>query len=172
MSQSYSPSGISDAAFCCQYCSSLLNLVSEILIHVWFQLPTLCVLLCVAYSSVHCLHRRVTWAWHSTCGMSICSSRTSSLSSSWLSSSSSMPSNTTLWIATLTKEDKAYFFSGCWLVVAASNKKLSYRRGTARCVVSIEILPIATQQCRNYLYDKSWPFRWYEVGDLVGGNAW
>jgi len=30
------------------------------------------------------------------------------------------------------------------------NKKLSYRRGTARCVVSIEILPIATQQCRNY----------------------
>jgi len=34
-------------------------------------------------------------------------------------------------------------------------KKLSYRRGTARCVMSIEILPIATQQCRNYLYDKS-----------------
>ena len=30
-------------------------------------------------------------------------------------------------------------------------KKLSYRRGTALCVVSIEILPIATQQCRNYL---------------------
>jgi len=38
---------------------------------------------------------------------------------------------------------------------SAKNKKLSYRRGTARCVVSIEILPIATQQCRNYLYDKS-----------------
>ena len=36
-----------------------------------------------------------------------------------------------------------------------NNKKLSYRRGTARCVVSIEILPIDTQQCRNYLYDKS-----------------
>ena len=36
-----------------------------------------------------------------------------------------------------------------------ANKKLSYRRGTARCVVSIEILPIATQQCRNYVYDKS-----------------
>ena len=35
------------------------------------------------------------------------------------------------------------------------DKKLSYRRGTARCVVSIEILPIAAQQCRNYLYDKS-----------------
>ena len=34
-------------------------------------------------------------------------------------------------------------------------KKLSYRRGTARCVVSIEILPIAPQQGRNYLYDKS-----------------
>jgi len=51
------------------------------------------------------------------------------------------------------------------------NKKLSYRRGTARCVVSFEILPIATQQCRNYLYDKSWPNRWYEVGGLAGGNV-
>ena len=40
------------------------------------------------------------------------------------------------------------------------HKKLSYRRGTARCIMSIEILPIATQQRRNY----------YEVGDLVGGN--
>ena len=35
------------------------------------------------------------------------------------------------------------------------NKKLSYHRGTARCVVSVEILPIAKQQCRKYLYDKS-----------------
>jgi len=35
------------------------------------------------------------------------------------------------------------------------DKKLSYRRGTARCVVSVEILPVATKQCRNYLYDKS-----------------
>ena len=35
------------------------------------------------------------------------------------------------------------------------NKKLSYRRVTARCVLSVVILPIATQQCRNYLYDKS-----------------
>ena len=35
-------------------------------------------------------------------------------------------------------------------------KKLSYRRGTARCAVSVKILPTATQQCRNYLYDKSW----------------
>ena len=34
-------------------------------------------------------------------------------------------------------------------------KKLSYRRGTARCVVSVEFLPTATQQCRNYLYDRS-----------------
>ena len=51
-------------------------------------------------------------------------------------------------------------------------KKLSYRWGTARCVVSIEVLPVAKQQCRNYLYDKSWPNRWHEVGDLVGGNAW
>ena len=46
------------------------------------------------------------------------------------------------------------------LVVAKNYKKLSYRRGTARCVVSVEILPIATQQCRNYLYDKSWTCSW------------
>ena len=39
---------------------------------------------------------------------------------------------------------------------AHGDKKLGYRRGTARCVVSVEILPTATQQCRNYLYDKSW----------------
>ena len=53
-----------------------------------------------------------------------------------------------------------------------ANKKLSYRRVTARCVLLVVMLPIAMQQCRNYLYDKSWPNRWYEVGDLVGGNAW
>jgi len=40
--------------------------------------------------------------------------------------------------------------------IASQNKKLSYRRGTARCVVSVEISPVATQQCRNYLHDKSW----------------
>jgi len=40
-------------------------------------------------------------------------------------------------------------------VLGEENKKLSYRRGTARCVVSVEILPVATQQCINYLYDKS-----------------
>ena len=38
---------------------------------------------------------------------------------------------------------------------SCKHKKLSYRRGTARCVVSVKVLPIATQQCRNYLYDKS-----------------
>ena len=48
-----------------------------------------------------------------------------------------------------------------WRLIVNNNndigtyKKLSYRRGTARCVVSVEILPTATQQCRNYLYDKS-----------------
>jgi len=36
-----------------------------------------------------------------------------------------------------------------------TNKKLSYRRGTARCVVSVEILPSDTQQCRNYLYNNN-----------------
>ena len=35
------------------------------------------------------------------------------------------------------------------------NKKLSYRRVTARCVLSVAILQITTQQCRNYLHDKS-----------------
>ena len=33
------------------------------------------------------------------------------------------------------------------MVVSKIDKKLSCRRGTARCVVSVEILPIATQQC-------------------------
>ena len=47
-------------------------------------------------------------------------------------------------------------------LTATYNKKLSYRRGTARCVVSVEILPIAMQQCRNYLYDKSRTNRSYE----------
>jgi len=41
------------------------------------------------------------------------------------------------------------------LILSISDKKLSYRRGTARCAVSVEILLIATQQRRNYLYDKS-----------------
>ena len=45
-------------------------------------------------------------------------------------------------------------------------KKLSYRWGTTRCIVLDEILPIATQQCRNYLYDKSWTNRSYEVTGL------
>jgi len=52
-----------------------------------------------------------------------------------------------------------------------SHKKLSYHRVTARCVLSVVILPITMQQCRNYLYDKSWPNRWYEVGSIVGGNV-
>ena len=47
-----------------------------------------------------------------------------------------------------------------------TEKKLSYRRGTTRCVVSVEILLIAVQQCRNCLYDKSWTNRSYEVGGL------
>jgi len=32
-----------------------------------------------------------------------------------------------------------------FLLFSSVHKKLSYRRGTARCVVSFEILPIATQ---------------------------
>jgi len=52
------------------------------------------------------------------------------------------------------------------LPTAATVKKLNFqkskiadgrdfRRVTARCVLSVVILPIATQQRRNYLYDKS-----------------
>jgi len=33
----------------------------------------------------------------------------------------------------------------------STNKKLRYRRVTARCVLSVVILPITMQQCRNYL---------------------
>jgi len=51
------------------------------------------------------------------------------------------------------------------------NKKLRYRRGTARCVVSVEILPIAKQQCRKYLDDKSWTNRSYKVGGLKWADA-
>ena len=40
----------------------------------------------------------------------------------------------------------------CGCDSAFSHKRLSYRR----CVMSVEILPIATQRWRNYLYDKSW----------------
>jgi len=55
--------------------------------------------------------------------------------------------------------------------VRKCNKKLSYRRGIARCVVSVKILPIAKQQCRKYLYDKSWTNRSYEVGGLKVGRC-
>ena len=37
--------------------------------------------------------------------------------------------------------------------ILCTNKKLSYRRGAARCVVSTEILPIATQQCHKQTDD-------------------
>ena len=68
--------------------------------------------------------------------------------------------------ATLTCARKLTRVSLIYRTELTTNKKLSYRRGTARCVVSVEILPIATQQCRNYLYDKSWTNRSYEVGGL------
>jgi len=45
------------------------------------------------------------------------------------------------------------------------NKKLSYRRGTARCVVSVEILPVATQQCSTTSSEQS------EVMNLGGLRA-
>ena len=37
------------------------------------------------------------------------------------------------------------------LVIPTLRPELSYRRGTARCVMSVEILPIATQQWRKKL---------------------
>jgi len=42
-------------------------------------------------------------------------------------------------------------------IQTCSNKKLSYRRGTARCVVSVEILsrPNYHATVQKYLYDKS-----------------
>jgi len=68
--------------------------------------------------------------------------------------------------------DNSLFHADGIIILPIDNKKLSYRRVTARCVLSVVILPITTQQCRNYLYDdKSWPNRWYEVGGLVGGNV-
>jgi len=53
-------------------------------------------------------------------------------------------------------------------LIRKHDKKLSYRRGTARCVVvvPVEILPTATQQCRNYLHDKFRTNRSYEIGGL------
>jgi len=47
-------------------------------------------------------------------------------------------------------------------------KKLSYWRGTAICLVSVEILPVATQQSRNYLYGKSWTSRSYTLAGSSG----
>jgi len=46
-----------------------------------------------------------------------------------------------------------------------ANKKLSYRRGTARCVVSVEILPIATQQYAVLLRG-SWQDFCHAVGKI------
>ena len=39
-------------------------------------------------------------------------------------------------------------------VCGSGYKKLSYRRGTARCVVSVEILSIATQQCSTTSHEQ------------------
>jgi len=52
------------------------------------------------------------------------------------------------------------------LIAVSIYKKLSYRQGTVWCIMSVEILPTAMQQCRNYLYDKSWTNPSYEVGEL------
>ena len=54
-----------------------------------------------------------------------------------------------------TDEKKRFYIFYSSHISTFFNKKLSYHRGTARGVVSVDILPIATQQRRNYLYDKS-----------------
>jgi len=71
----------------------------------------------------------------------------------------------TMWISVLRSENLIID------VERVEHKKLRYRRVTARCVLSVVILPITTQQCKNYLHDNTWPNRWYEVGGLVGGNV-
>ena len=67
--------------------------------------------------------------------------------------------------------DRADVQNSKWGLISDLYKRLSYRWVTARCILSVVILPIATQQCRNYLYDKSWPNWWYEVGGLVWGSV-
>ena len=62
-------------------------------------------------------------------------------------------------LKTETMEQKLKRLTQLWCDDAVADavkvdKKLSYCRETARCVASVEISPIATQQCRNYLYDK------------------
>ena len=52
-------------------------------------------------------------------------------------------------------KSKARYENKLMSVFLIQNEKLNYRRVTARCILSVVILPIATQQCRNYLYDKS-----------------
>jgi len=55
-----------------------------------------------------------------------------------------------------------------WLCATMVYKKLSYRLVTARCILSVVILPITTQQCRNRLMRQvltkpmvwSWRFSW------------
>jgi len=49
----------------------------------------------------------------------------------------------TIRYAILTRNKKVIRVSLIYRTEPTTNKKLSYRRGTARCVVSIEILPIA-----------------------------
>ena len=67
-----------------------------------------------------------------------------SASGRWVVSSSWPLASYGQWLCTLSAVNNTQY----------NYNKLSYCRGTARCVVSIEILPVATQQCRNYLYDK------------------
>ena len=54
------------------------------------------------------------------------------------------------WDARKRRSCTSDYWQIAFLHLQVRNKKLSYRRWTARCVVSVEILPIATQQCRNY----------------------
>ena len=50
--------------------------------------------------------------------------------------------------------------------------QLSLRdRAMHRVSLNLANYHATTQECRNYLYDKSSPYRCYEVGALVGGNV-
>ena len=74
-----------------------------------------------------------------------------------------------LWFIRLSIIDRTHVTDFPFFSVTSNNKKLSYRRVTARCVLSVVILPITTQQCMQKLLTQqvltkpmvwSWRFSW------------
>jgi len=54
------------------------------------------------------------------------------------------------------------------LITPIEDKKLSYRRLTTQCVASVEILPAAMQQYRNYLYNSPEQIEVIKLEDYSG----